>query len=119
MMSMQTELVHIGFGNVIAMNRVVAAVSANSAPVKRMVQEARARGQLIDVTYGRKTKAVLVMDSGHVVLAAIQPETIAGRLGQQRKNGADEPAAEPALPAPSPAGARYGAPLRRPGNGAR
>ncbi|MER3405243.1 MAG: hypothetical protein C4289_08840, partial [Chloroflexota bacterium] len=65
---MPTELVHIGFGNIIAINRVIAAVSANSAPVKRLVQEAKARGQLIDVTYGRKTKAVLVMDSGHVVL---------------------------------------------------
>lgn len=87
---MPTELVHIGFGNIIAINRVIAAVSANSAPVKRLVQEAKARGQLIDVTYGRKTKAVLVMDSGHVVLAAIQPETIAGRLSQhQRQHGDD------------------------------
>jgi regulator of extracellular matrix RemA (YlzA/DUF370 family) len=121
---MHSELVHIGFGNIIAINRVIAAVNANSAPVKRMIQEARARGQLIDVTYGRKTKAVLVMDSGHLVLAAIQPETIAGRLSQrQRKNGADgllgEAAASVAPPTALPAGARPAVPVHRPPNGGR
>lgn len=107
---MSTELVHIGFGNIIAINRVIAAVSANSAPVKRLVQEAKARGQLIDVTYGRKTKAVLVMDSGHVVLAAIQPETIAGRLSQRQHGDNGMHREAPAAPA---AGARGTAPAPR------
>lgn len=81
---MKAELVHIGFGSVVAVNRVVAIVSPDSAPVKRMVQQARHDGKAIDVTYGRKTKAVIVLDNGYLVLAAIQPETIVGRLAQQR-----------------------------------
>jgi|GEM_PF-113326 regulator of extracellular matrix RemA (YlzA/DUF370 family) len=109
---MSTELVHIGFGNIIAINRVIAAVSANSAPVKRLVQEAKARGQLIDVTYGRKTKAVLVMDSGHVVLAAIQPETIAGRLSQHQRQHGDNGMHREASAAPA-ASARGTAPAPR------
>ena len=68
----------------VAINRVVAIVSPESAPIKRMVQHARTEGRAIDVTYGRKTKAVIVLDNGHLVLAAIQPETIVGRLTQQR-----------------------------------
>ena len=81
---MNTELVHIGFGNILAVNRVIAITSPNSAPTKRMVQEARKVGVVIDMTSGRKTKAVLVLDSGHVVLAAIAPETIAGRVAVSR-----------------------------------
>lgn len=81
---MRAELVHIGFGSVVAMNRVLAIVGPDSAPIKRMVQQVRAEGKAIDVTYGRKTKAVIILDSGQVVLAAIQPETIVGRLAQQR-----------------------------------
>ncbi len=77
---MNTELIHVGFGNVLAVNRVVAIVSPGSAPTKRMIQEGKNKGILIDMTNGRRTKAVLVMDSGHIVLAAIAPETIAGRL---------------------------------------
>ncbi len=77
---MNTELVHIGFGNILAVNRVVAIVSTGAAPTKRMVQEAKASGKAIDMTNGRRTKAVLVMDSGHIILAAITPETIANRL---------------------------------------
>jgi extracellular matrix regulatory protein A len=80
------ELVHIGFGNVIAMNRVVAIVSPDSAPIRRLVQESRTQGQVIDVTYGRKTKAIIVMDSGHLVLSAIQPETVMGRLEHTRES---------------------------------
>lgn len=76
---MQTELLHIGFGNVLAINRVVAIVSPNSAPSKRLVQEGKTEGRIIDMTSGRRTKAVLVMDTGHVVLAAIAPDTIARR----------------------------------------
>jgi len=78
------ELVHIGFENLVALNRVVAIVNPDSAPVKRLVREARDKGLVIDMTSGRKTKAVLVLDSGQLALAAINPETIAGRLQAQR-----------------------------------
>ncbi len=81
---MTTELIHIGFGNVLAVNRVLSIVSPNSAPTKRVVQQAKTGGTLIDMTNGRKTKAVLIMDSGHIALAAIAPETIAGRLVASR-----------------------------------
>lgn len=77
---MDTELVHIGFGNVLAINRVIAIAPPDSAPVKRMVQEAKSNKMVIDMTSGRRTKAVLVMDGGHIVLAALAPETIAGRV---------------------------------------
>ena len=86
----KVELIHIGFGNILAVNRVLAILIPDSAPIKRMVQEARLGNQLIDMTFGRKTKSVVVLDSGHLVLAAIQPETIAGRLGQGRNNHQDE-----------------------------
>lgn len=82
---MTTELIHVGFGNVLAINRVLAMASPNSAPTKRLVQEGKGKGMLIDMTNGRKTKAVLIMDSGHIVLAAIAPETIAGRLITSRE----------------------------------
>lgn len=74
------RLINIGFGNMIAADRLIAVISPDSAPVKRMVQEARDAGRLIDGTVGRRTRAVMTMDSGHVVLSAVQPETIAGRL---------------------------------------
>jgi regulator of extracellular matrix RemA (YlzA/DUF370 family) len=74
------EPVHVGFGNILAVNRVIAIVSPNSAPTKRAIQEGRNRGLLIDMTNGRRTKAVIITDSGHIVLAALAPETIAGRL---------------------------------------
>lgn len=74
------KLINIGFSNMVSANRLVAIVSPESAPIKRMIQEARDRGVLIDATYGRRTRAVLVMDSDHIVLSAIQPETVAGRL---------------------------------------
>ena len=74
------KLINIGFGNMVSAGRLVAIVSPDSAPIKRMVQEARERGTLIDATYGRKTRAVLIMDSDHIVLSALQPETVAGRL---------------------------------------
>ncbi|MCD8331413.1 MAG: DUF370 domain-containing protein [Oscillospiraceae bacterium] len=77
------KLVNIGFGNLISAQRLVAVVSPESAPIKRMVQEARDRGGLIDASFGRKTKAVLVMDSDHVVLSAFPPETILDRLREQ------------------------------------
>jgi len=74
-----TQLIHVGFGNVMAINRVIAVISPNSAPSKRMVQEAKGKGLIIDMTNGRRTKALLVLDSGHVALAAITPETIWSR----------------------------------------
>ncbi|MBA7467075.1 hypothetical protein ES707_02271 [subsurface metagenome] len=77
---MSGELVHIGFGNILAVNRVIAIASPNSAPTKRTIQEARNKGLLIDMTNGRRTKAVIFADSGHIVLAALAPETITGRL---------------------------------------
>ncbi|HJN92652.1 MAG TPA: DUF370 domain-containing protein [Dehalococcoidia bacterium] len=80
---METELVHIGFGNVLAVNRVVAIVSPNSAPTKRLIQESKTAGRVIDMTSGRRTKAVLVMDTGNIVLAAIAPDTITRRVGAE------------------------------------
>lgn len=80
------ELVHIGFGNILAINRVIAIASPNSAPTKRTIQEGRNKGLLVDMTNGRRTKAVIFTDSGHIVLAALAPETIAGRL-QVSKGG--------------------------------
>ncbi len=77
---MVIELVHVGFGNVLAMNRVIAVASPNSAPTKRAIQEGKNKGLLIDMTNGRRTKAVIFTDSGHIVLAALAPETITGRL---------------------------------------
>lgn len=71
---------NIGFGNIVAANRIVAIVSPESAPIKRIIQEAREKGILIDATYGRRTRAVIVVDSGHVILSAVQPETVANRL---------------------------------------
>lgn len=74
------KLINIGFGNMVSANRVVAVVSPESAPIKRVIQDAKERGMAIDATYGRRTRAVIVMDSGHVVLSALQPETVANRL---------------------------------------
>ncbi len=80
-----TKFINIGFGNIVSANRIISIVSPESAPIKRIVQDARDSGRLIDATYGRRTRAVVVMDSGHVVLSAIQPETIAGRLSAKGK----------------------------------
>jgi regulator of extracellular matrix RemA (YlzA/DUF370 family) len=81
---MKAEMLHIGFGGVVAANRILAIVTPDSAPVKRMMRRASEDGRIIDMTYGRRTKAVIVLDTGHVVLAALQPDTIVGRLRQQR-----------------------------------
>lgn len=78
---MDIRLVNIGFGNIVSANRIVAIVSPESAPIKRMIGEARDKGMLIDATYGRRTRAVIFTDSDHVVLSAVQPETVAHRLG--------------------------------------
>ena len=74
------KLINIGFGNMISADRLIAIVSPESAPIKRTIQEARDRNMLIDATYGRRTRAVIIMDSDHVVLSAILPETISGRM---------------------------------------
>jgi regulator of extracellular matrix RemA (YlzA/DUF370 family) len=79
----EIRLISIGHGNILAANRIVAIISPDSAPVKRIVQESRERGTLIDATYGRRTRAVVITDSGHVVLSAVQPETLAHRYATQ------------------------------------
>ena len=83
---MTIELIHIGFGNILAMNRAIAIASPNSAPTKRIIHDGRENGKVIDMTSGRRTKAVIFTDSGHIVLAALAPETIASRL-QASKTG--------------------------------
>ncbi|RAL26113.1 extracellular matrix/biofilm regulator RemA [Thermoflavimicrobium daqui] len=77
---MGIKLINIGFGNIVSANRIVSIVSPDSAPIKRIIQEARERGVLIDATYGRRTRAVIITDSDHVILSAVQPETVAHRL---------------------------------------
>lgn len=80
------KLINIGFGNMVSAGRLVAVVSPESAPIKRIVQESRDRGVLIDATYGRRTRAVLITDSDHVILSALQPETIAGRTASNEED---------------------------------
>ena len=77
---MDIQLINIGFGNIVSANRIISIVSPESAPIKRIITDARERGQLVDATYGRRTRAVIITDSSHVVLSAIQPETIAHRF---------------------------------------
>ena len=79
------KLINIGFGNMVSAGRLIAIVSPDSAPIKRMVQEARDRGVLIDATYGRRTRAVLIMENDHLVLSALQTETVANRLAGERE----------------------------------
>lgn len=78
------QLINIGFGNMVAAERLLTIVAPDSAPIKRVVQEARDRSMLIDASFGRKTKAVLVMDTDHVILSAIPPETIVSRMGDRQ-----------------------------------
>ncbi|MBU5677353.1 DUF370 domain-containing protein [Alkaliphilus sp. MSJ-5] len=80
---MNIKLINIGFGNIVSASRIVAIVSPESAPIKRVIQEARDRGMLIDATYGRRTRAVIVTDSDHIILSAVQPETVAHRLNSK------------------------------------
>jgi len=84
------KLINIGFGNMVSSGKLVAIVSPESAPIKRIIQETRDKGMLIDATYGRRTRAVIVMNSGHVVLSPIQPETIAGRMAGKAVEEAEE-----------------------------
>ena len=84
------QLINIGFGNMVSADRLVAVISPDSNPVKRMIKEARDQGRLIDASYGRSTRAVLIMDSDHVILSALQPETIAGRAGGPAEEKTEE-----------------------------
>lgn len=84
------KLINIGFGNMVSASRLIAIVSPDSAPIKRIIQDMREHGQLIDATYGRRTRAVIIMDSGHVILSAIQPETVAGRMTGKAETEAAE-----------------------------
>lgn len=77
---MDIKLINIGFGNIVSANRIISIVSPELAPIKRIIQEARDRGMLIDATYGRRTRAVIITDSDHIILSAVQPETVAHRL---------------------------------------
>lgn len=86
---MKIKLVNIGFGNIVTANRIIAIVSPESAPIKRIIQEAREKGVLIDATYGRRTRAVIITDSSHVILSAVQPETVANRLGAKDNSNED------------------------------
>jgi regulator of extracellular matrix RemA (YlzA/DUF370 family) len=88
---MAVKLVNIGFGSMVSAGRILAVVSPESAPIKRLIQDSRERGSAIDATFGRKTKAVLVMDTDHVVLSALTPETLAQRLGTIDQTQEDEP----------------------------
>ncbi|MBQ3161674.1 MAG: DUF370 domain-containing protein [Oscillospiraceae bacterium] len=77
------KLINIGFGNMINANRLITLVSPESAPIKRIIQDAKEKGLLIDATYGRRTRAVIIMDSDHIILSAVQPETVARRLNDE------------------------------------
>lgn len=81
------KLVNIGFGNMISSGRLISVVSPESAPIKRIVSEAKEKGNLVDATFGRRTRAVLMMDSDHVVLSALSPETLAGRINEMAEEG--------------------------------
>lgn len=91
---MSIKLINIGFGNIVSASRIVAIVSPESAPIKRTIQEARDRGMLIDATYGRRTRAVIITDSDHVILSAVQPETVAHRLTVKDSNKDNETVVE-------------------------
>ncbi|MBP1559693.1 MAG: DUF370 domain-containing protein [Oscillospiraceae bacterium] len=84
------KLINIGFGNMINAGRLITIVSPESAPIKRIIQDAKERGTLIDATYGRRTRAVIIMDSDHVILSAVQPETVAGRFNDDEEETEDE-----------------------------
>ena len=84
------KLINIGFGNMVSASRLIAIVSPEPAPIKRIIQDAKDKGMLIDATYGRRTRAVIIMDSDHVILSAVQPETVAGRLNNDNDEVTDD-----------------------------
>lgn len=81
------KLINIGFGNMLALERIVAVISPESAPIKRVIQDVRERGLLVDASFGRSTKAVLIMDSGHVILSALTPEALTARISNTNEEG--------------------------------
>lgn len=83
------RLINIGFGNMVLSNRVIAIVSPESAPIKRLIQDSREKGVLIDATYGRRTRAVIVTDSKHIILSSLQPETVANRMAARESEGSE------------------------------
>ncbi|MBP3336771.1 MAG: DUF370 domain-containing protein [Clostridia bacterium] len=87
---MKMKLINIGFGNIVSANRLVAIVSPDSAPIKRIIQDARDRGMLIDASYGRRTRAVIITDSDHIILSAVQPSTVAHRLDSSAEDLLDK-----------------------------
>ncbi len=87
---MELQLINIGFGNIVSAQRIVTIIGPESAPIKRIIQEGKEKGVVIDATYGRRTRAVLIMDSGHIVLSALQPETIANRLEHNDEGDLEE-----------------------------
>ncbi len=84
------KLINIGFGNIVLANRIVTIVSPESAPIKRLIQESRDSGSLIDATYGRRTRAVIITDSNHIILSSIQPETVANRIVLKDTNDTED-----------------------------
>ncbi|MDI6857148.1 MAG: DUF370 domain-containing protein [Dehalococcoidia bacterium] len=88
---MSADLIHVGFGNHLATNHVIAVASPNSAPIRRVIQDTKGKGMVIDMTSGRRTKSVMFMDDGHIILAAITPETIAARATGRRAAAHREP----------------------------
>ena len=87
---MSINFINIGFGNVVQAGRIIAIISPESAPVKRIIQDSREKGFLVDATYGRRTRSVIVTDSNHIILSCVQPETIAGRVSQKELNDSIE-----------------------------
>ena len=83
------KLINIGFGNMVAAGRLIAIVSPDSAPIKRMIQEAKERGMLVDASFGRSTRSVLLMDTDHVILSALGPEQLSGRGSEVKEDGAE------------------------------
>ena len=83
------RFINIGFGNVVAAQRILAVLSPDSAPIKRMIQEAKERGMLIDASFGRSTRSVLLMDTDHVILSALGPEQLSGRRSEVKEDGAE------------------------------
>ena len=84
------QLINIGFGNMVSSSKLVAVVSPESAPIKRIIQDARDKSMLVDATYGRRTRAVIIMDSGHVILSAKQPETVGSKINLNEEDCEDE-----------------------------
>ncbi len=84
-----SKLINIGFGNMVLSNRIIAVISPESAPIKRLIQDARDKGLLVDATYGRRTRAVIITDSRHVILSSLQPETVANRMSVKDNSESD------------------------------